>query len=82
MRKNGSGQSRPDTPGMLAACADLCYLALFPLWCDFSYTHITRAKWVGMLVLLIPTAVLVALAYFTGGRKLSPPKPRGATVTA
>ena len=33
------------------------WLAVFPFWQDGSNSHITRAKWVGMLILLAVTAV-------------------------
>lgn len=38
-------------PGILATVLGCLWLGLFPLWQDFSYAHITRAKWTGALLL-------------------------------
>ncbi|MGN0745314.1 MAG: O-antigen ligase family protein [Aristaeellaceae bacterium] len=46
-------------PGAVAAALGAMWLALFPLWQDGSFSHITRAKWQGMLILCAVTAVAV-----------------------
>lgn len=48
-------------PGMTAAAImGMLWLGLFPLWQDLSYAHITRAKWIGALVLCGATVLLGA----------------------
>lgn len=39
----------------------MLWLAVFPLYNDLSYAHITHGKWVGMLALLIFTAALAII---------------------
>jgi hypothetical protein len=45
----------------LAAGMGMLWLAVFPLYNDLSYAHITHGKWVGMLALLIFTAALAII---------------------
>ena len=47
--------------GNVAAALGVIWLGLFPLWQDLSYTRITRAKWIGALVLCGATVVVAAL---------------------
>ena len=47
------------TPEWLMTAMGVVWLTGFPFWQDGSYSHITRAKWIGMLVL---TWVTVACA--------------------
>lgn len=54
-------------PAIVAAVLGGLWLAAFPLWQDLSYAHITRAKWLGALVLcgvtvLCCVAVVIILA--------------------
>jgi len=49
-------------PSWLTAVLGMLWLGLFPLWHDGSYTRITRAKWMAMLVLTGVTAAVVILA--------------------
>ena len=53
------------TPEWLMTAMGAVWLALFPFWQDGSYSHITRAKWIGMLTLTWVTVLcaLVALAW-------------------
>jgi len=49
-------------PSWLMAALGILWMGLFPLWQDGSYTRITRAKWLGMLVLTGLTAAVVMTA--------------------
>lgn len=59
-------------PGIVSAVLGGLWLALFPLWQDLSYAHITRAKWIGALVLCGATVLTCAvmLAVLAGKRQL------------
>lgn len=48
-------------PGVVMGLLGAMWLGLFPLWQDMSYAHITRAKWIGALVLCGVTVVVTAL---------------------
>lgn len=50
-------------PGWVAGVLGVLWMGLFPLWQDGSFSHITRAKWLGALILcgVTAAAVLVSL---------------------
>lgn len=52
-------------PEILMTLLGVLWLAVFPLWHDGSYTRITHAKWVGMLVLFAVTAAVVLVTVIT-----------------
>ena len=52
---------KTNLPGTVAAVLGALWLGLFPLWQDMSYAHITRAKWIGVLVLCGVTVFTVAV---------------------
>ncbi len=54
-------RKEPTWPGILTAVLGALWLGAFPLWQDLSYAHITRAKWLGMLVLTGVTVLTVLL---------------------
>ncbi len=58
-------------PGWVAGALGALWLGLFPLWQDGSFSHITRAKWVGALILcgVTATAVLVSAAVLLARRQ-------------
>lgn len=49
-------------PSWLMAAIGALWMGLFPLWHDGSYTRITRAKWLAMLILAGITAAAVMIA--------------------
>lgn len=54
-------RKEPAWPGIITALLGMLWLGAFPLWQDLSYAHITRAKWLGMLVLTGFTVLAVLL---------------------
>lgn len=44
-------RTTPRWSGIVTGILGALWLAVFPLWNDLSYAHITRAKWLGALVL-------------------------------
>ena len=54
-------RSKVSFSGTVAAVLGGLWLGLFPLWQDMSYAHITRAKWIGALVLCGVTVLTVAV---------------------
>lgn len=54
-------RKEPAWPGIITTVLGALWLGVFPLWQDLSYAHITRAKWLGMLVLTGVTVVAVLL---------------------
>ncbi|MBQ8312706.1 MAG: O-antigen ligase family protein [Clostridia bacterium] len=54
-------RKQPAWPGIITTVLGALWLGAFPLWQDLSYAHITRAKWVGMLVLTGVTLLAVLL---------------------
>ena len=54
-------RKEPAWPGIITTMLGALWLGVFPLWQDLSYAHITRAKWLGMLVLTGVTVVAVLL---------------------
>ena len=57
MRNDTQGGMCRNGPEWIVTALGMMWLALFPFWQDGSYSHITRAKWIGMLIL---TGVTVA----------------------
>ena len=58
----GAAKEAPSWPSWLMAALGMLWMGLFPLWQDGSYTRITRAKWLAMLVLTGVTAAAVITA--------------------
>lgn len=54
-------RKQPAWPGIITSVLGALWLGVFPLWQDLSYAHITRAKWLGMLVLTGITVAAVLL---------------------
>lgn len=54
-------ERRSRLPAGITTALGMLWLALFPLWQDGSYSHITRSKWIGMLALTGVTAVAFLL---------------------
>lgn len=52
------------------------WLGFFPLWQDGSYSHITRAKWLGMLALSGVTVAAVVAAVIVGYAAKGAKRPR------
>ena len=54
-------------PALVTALLGVLWLGVFPLACDFTYEHITEAKWVAMwigIALTVPAA-----AFGLGGQR-------------
>ena len=66
---------RPAPEGLMTLLG-AAWLGLFPLWQDGSYSRITRAKWLGMLVMFGVTAaaVLVMIVLRRGRRQGRKPR--------
>ncbi len=64
MLESKEAEQFPRWPGWVAGALGALWLGLFPLWQDGSFSHITRAKWVGALILcgVTAAAALVSLA--------------------
>lgn len=56
--------AKPRWPGVVATVLGCLWLGLFPLWQDMTYGHISRTKWIGLLVLcgITVLACLVTVA--------------------
>lgn len=65
-------EKRSSWPDRLTTVLACLWLALFPLWQDLSYSHITRAKWIGALALgsISVAAVLIACGCLAVKKKL------------
>ncbi len=58
MEEIRTGKAR-DIPALVTALLGILWLGVFPLACDFTYEHITEAKWVAMWIgigLSVPAA--------------------------
>ncbi len=65
-------KAAPTYPETLWTVFAAIWLALFPLWQDGSYSHLTRAKWIGMLVLTGFTILAALLCFFRMGKEKLP----------
>ncbi len=65
-------RSQPRWPGTVATVLGCLWLGLFPLWQDMTYGHITRTKWIGLLVLCGATVLscLVTMLMLARRRQL------------
>lgn len=64
---------KSNLPSVLMSAAGMLWLGVFPLWQDLSYSRITRAKWLGMLVLCGVTLAVVLAALLAGRNMLRRP---------
>ncbi|MBQ2952948.1 MAG: O-antigen ligase family protein [Clostridia bacterium] len=84
MRKERQGSLNWLTPEGIVTALGMMWLALFPFWQDGSYSHITRTKWIGMLILTgvtVAGAACALLLRLRQGKKLRLGWPQAAGLT-